>query len=229
MKFRSALTRGVTYGSIFGGAMAVFPVVAALVAKAPIIEIVQAGALVVFVWGTLGFLAGFCSHHESTTDGAGNSVAVSNISLGKRLLYRFVAGLLLSYIAGAIVCGIGFVIFWIWHGDFTDSTPRNFTPQERDAFFIAFCGCVGAEAAAICGCWLGALLAPGGNRLGPVAKNALFSSVFGLLMGGWLSGLVGFSLIQFSFELGIGVIAAASTGAFTGIAAAVFLRLRQFR
>jgi hypothetical protein len=226
MKFRSAWSRGLTYGSIFGGAIAIFPLVGAIVGKAPLIEIVQAGGITVLVWGTLGFLAGFASHRESVTDVVGNLVAVSSVSLFMRLLYRFVAGLLLSYIAGMVVCGIGFVFLWIWHADVFDSASRTWTPQEGDALFIGLCGAVGAEAAAICGCSLGALLAPGDNRLGPVAKNALLSSAFGVLVGGWLGGLVGFLLIQYSFELEIVAIVAASAGGLAGILAAVFLRLR---
>jgi hypothetical protein len=229
MKFRSAWSRGLTYGSIFGGAIAVFPVFAGFAGKAPFNEIALAGGVTVLAWGTLGFLAGFCSHRETKTDAAGNAVPVSEVSLIKRLLYRFVAGLLLSYIAGAIVCGIGFVIYVVWQGDILDSAPRRITRDERDAIFIAFCGIVGAEAAAICGCWLGALLAPGNNQLGPVAKNAIASSAFGLSVGGWLSGMVGIVVLQFWPDLAIALILAATAGAVTGIASAVLLRLGVFR
>jgi hypothetical protein len=206
--------------------MAIFPLVAGFVGKAPLIEIIQAGGITVLIWSTLGFLAGFTSHRESVTDAAGNLVAVSRVSRFKRLLYRFAAGLLLSYIAGMVVCVIGFVLLWICHADVFDSAPGTATPQERDSLFIAICAGVGAGAAAICACWLGALLAPGDNRLGPVAKNALVASAFSALVGGWLSGLVGFLLIQFSFDLEIFGIVAATAGGLVGILAAVFLRLR---
>jgi hypothetical protein len=219
-----------TYGGIFGGIMLVFPILAALFGNGPPLgEIALAGSFIVLIWGTLGFLAGFSSQNEPT---CGTVHDACRVSVTKRLIYRFVAGLLLGYIATCVVIGIVFGSYALATSDFLSATPPNLTRAQVQMLFVGFCGFLGAEAGAFAGCWLGAMLAPGGNQLKPIAKRALSSALLGALGGGWLGGLVGFSTwlanplarnpLQTNETVFIGL--AAAVGALAGIAAAIGLR-----
>lgn len=228
MKMKSAWSRGLLYGSIFGGAIAIFPILAALFGQAPLGEAAFAGGLVALIWGTLGFLAGVASHSEQPAETPGESVPSVQISVAKRMLYRFIAGLLLSYIAGAVVCAIGMGIYSVWQGDLFAMAVRRRTQEEFLVIFIGLCGMVGAETGAIAGCWLGALLSPGGNQLAPVARAALPSAILGALSGGWFGAIAGFLKLQFPSQEAVVIVVAVVVGAIGGIGSAVVTRLGGF-
>ena len=227
MAFKSAWSRGLWYGAIFGGTMALFPVIAALFGNAPVGEIALAGGTIAVIWGGFGFLAGFSSHSEQRSDAAGNPVQQVQISLFRRLLYRFVAGLFLSYIAGMIVMSLA--IYAAWQVDLFEPVNRRITDDERVLIFVGMCGTNAAVSGTVAGCWLGALLSPGGNVLGPIAKSALVTALFGALASGWLGALIGLVCFQCIGFGPVGAIAAASAGVLVGIAIAIVLRLFAFR
>jgi hypothetical protein len=227
MKMKTAWSRGLLYGSVLGGMMGIFPIAAAIFGDVPLNELALVGAMVVGIWGGLGFLVGYASHFETSNDSAGNPVTANDVSLFKRLVYRFVAGLLLSYGAAAVVSGIGFVAFYLWLGDF-DGPARTISEIERRMWFIAFCGMLGAETGTVAGCWLGALLMPGGNQFGPVARRAFHSAILGMLGGGWIGGMVGGLQLHFESERDMIAILAALAGAAAGMAAAIYIRRRGF-
>src|SRR6266704_7123536 len=58
MKMKTAWSRGLVYGGIFGGAIAVVPVLAGLLVHTPLSDVAAAGGMIILIWGTLGFLAG---------------------------------------------------------------------------------------------------------------------------------------------------------------------------
>lgn len=189
MRFRSAWSRGLCYGGIFAVAIGVFPLAAAVFGNAPLGELALASGLIVFFWGGLGFLAGYASHAETNPQSPAEHGTIEQPSLFKRLLYRFVAGLLLSYLAAMLASG---VLYAVVMGIGLDETPaRRVTERELRLLFVATCGAFGMYTGAIAGCWAGAMLTRGGNVLRPIAKVAFLSSLLGGLVGGWLAGGAG--------------------------------------
>ena len=229
MKPKSAWGRGLLYGGIFGGAIAVFPVCAALFGSVPLGEVALAGSMMALIWGSVGFLAGFCSHYEQPADSAGILDSGVQVSFIIRLLYRFVAGFLLSYIAGGVVIGIGLGMVVLADSDLIGPDIRRATPEVATLIKIACIGLIGAEAGAIFGCWTGALLVRGGNQLAPIARGAFVSALLGILTGGWFGGFVGLIDVQLSVSEEIVITSAAITGALAGILSALLMRASIFR
>jgi hypothetical protein len=229
MALNSAWSRGLCYGAVFGGIMAIFPALALILSEAPLEELALAGATIMGIWGTLGFLAGFCTHQEPRSDSDEQRRPVVETSLVKRLLYRFVAGMLLDYIAAMVVCGLGFALYALWEGGFDAAPNRRITEHDRRMFFVAFCGMVGAETGALAGCWIGSMLAPGGNILGPIARIAFIAGALGILTGSWIGALIGLLCRQYGDFNSAFPIAAAVAGALAGIGSAIFVRLRIVR
>jgi hypothetical protein len=140
MTFKSAWSRGFWYGAIFGGAIAVFPLLSALLGNAPIREVVLGSSAIALMWGAIGFLAGYASHSEPSADSAGNPVPSVQVSLFRRLLYRFVAGLLLSYIAGMVLIVIAIGVYFLWEAGVFGPEKRPVTEEIRHIIFVACYG-----------------------------------------------------------------------------------------
>jgi hypothetical protein len=228
MAFKSAWSRGLCYGGIFGGGIALIPVSVAIFSEAPVAGIAFGGGMIALIWGSLGFLAGYASHAEQRADPVGIALPSAEYSLFRRLLYRFVAGLLLSYIAGAIVSLLAAVLFFTWTTSLPAPADQAGREAERLMFFVAFCGLVGAETGAVAGCWIGAILVRG-NVLGPIAKAAFVTAIIGALLGGWFGTLIGVVWFNARGFEETGAIVAAVGGGVAGIAAAVITRLGIFR
>jgi hypothetical protein len=173
-------------------------------------------------------LIGFATHSEVFKDTPIDPTTGGEISLFRRLVYRFFAALALAYLTSVVVTLIVGAIMIIWITYF-DSTGRPTSREETRTLFIMLCGMIGASAGATAACWLGTLLAPGGNQLGPVAKRAFISAALGLLAGGWLGGMTGG--LQLIFESAFATIAsvAAIAGALAGMSAAIVVRQRGNR
>jgi hypothetical protein len=206
---------------VFGGTMSLFPIVGAFVSGVSE-ELLIASAITILVWGGLGFLAGFASHSERPANAAETPVPVGDVSLFRRLLYRFVAGFLLSYITVAVLFVVGAAAFALWHGNL-DSGPAHASLKELTLSAIVFSGFVGAGAGAVTGGWTGALLAPGDNVLGPIARNSFAAAALGALAGGILGLLAAVILLLLRSETWRpehSMIGATVVGPIAGIAAA---------
>lgn len=226
MKMKSALSNGLLYGGIFGGVICLFVILCAVFGDGPLEELALAGGVTVLGWGGLGFAAGFFSYHESRTDPSGHPIPGGRLAGIKHWLYRIVAGILLSYLVMLVASAIGLAVYYLlWDGDLP-AIGRN-SPEEMRLFFIGCCGMLGATVGTIAGCWLGALLMPGDDQLGNVAKGAFVAAILGLLGGGWLGALVGLVAPQYLAEFQT-IIVAAITGSFGGIIAAIIMRMRIF-
>jgi hypothetical protein len=227
MNTKSPWSRGLMYGGVFGGAIGVFVAIAALFGKAPLGEVALAAGITVLVWGALGFLAGFASHTEQHGNGQGERARDNDRPFFRRLLYRLVAGLLLSYIGAAVVFGSALAILFVWQPDLFAGTQRH-SREENAVLFVGLFCVIGAEAGVVTGCWLGALLAPGGNELRSVAKVALPSAGLGALVGGWLAALVSLLQVGFGFQEEIMIIPPVTGGTVAGAGSAVLVRLTAF-
>jgi len=227
MRPRSAWSRGLLYGGIFAGAMSVFPGLAVVFGdRSALGELALVGGLIVSIWGGLGFLAGYASHGEQRAGTAGPDSPIALPSFLRRLVYRFVAGMLLSYIAGMVICGLSVLAVLLL--DATHPVLENQVPvlrQGRVVILVGICGLCGAGTGTVTACWLGAMLARGGNVLKPIARAAFAAAPLGTLWGGWFGTSTGILWLWLAEFQDMTAIMAAIAGSIGGMLVAIVMRL----
>lgn len=227
MRMKSVLANGLLFAGIMGGAMAVMPMIAAIVSNAPLEDMALIGGIFL-VWASLGFAAGICSHDETETNRLGCQVPIKRIPGFRHWLYRIVAGLLLSYISAAVVGLLWVIPIFVSESGMDQVLLARFSREQvRLMVFMGMCGMMGATTGAPAACLIGAVVMPGDDRLANLANGSSISALAGLFAGGWLGGLIS-SLHPKLLDENQAIIFALIAGCPAGIAAAIFIRKRFF-
>lgn len=189
MRIRTPLGRGLLYGVLFGGVMGGMPLLAFLFQPTHLDrEAVLILTIMLSFWGGLGFAVGYLSFHEANADRSSQPLPPQSNRAFTYWAYRVVAGLLLGFVAGTVVWGFWFAPIIIWHF----STPnRGISSMELRILRPCVCAWIGSAIGSFMGGWLGAIVAPGENRVGNLSKWAFVASGIAALAGGAYSAAVG--------------------------------------
>jgi hypothetical protein len=224
---RSALSTAFIYGG--SSAALMFAIIGGiiLVAGGDWRTVVLGAGMNALTFGVIGFIIGFASHRQRP-EGPLEIIADSKPSFLKRWAYRFFGGLLVGFVAShvAVVLFIGAV--WLHYGGIEEfeKQERNFNQVQIE--FIAMAAMIGAEAGAMVGGFLGAMIAPLRYENVDVRKSSVMSAVLGLLAGAALSGSVA-TLSPRYLSQSYALFAAIVAGVLVGVAAAIVMRMRPYR
>lgn len=226
MKMRPDVACGLRYGAIASGIVSVIPLLAWALSDAPLDEVALVGGITMSLWGSLAFVAGFCSYRDPAA-ACDNAEEPPGVSGFKHWAYRFVAGFLLSYLASFVVGSILFVLMLVCMGLFEATIFRG---SDQRIFFLKLMsgGMLGSYVGSLTACWLGAMLSPGGNVLRPVAKCAALSAILGMLFGGFVGLIAGLMHPALGSEDKFFILAG-TAGGLAGIGAVLTLGRRFWR
>ena len=225
MQLKSSWSRGLLYGGICAGVVVVAVVVLAIIGGKFGQSVLGACVAGGIGWGGIGFLLGFFSHREPSLDPAGEPVPISRTATVKRWVYRLIAGLCLGHLGAMIVevLMLGLVVM-IYGGldEFLKSKP---TPESIRFHFLGLFIMIGSAMASMLGGFLGVMLAPLRFSSPSIIRSSLMAAALGGLAGAWFGGSLGLLYPQYLESDHCAVLSVVG-GALSGIAAAIFLRVR---
>jgi hypothetical protein len=142
MQTKSALTTGLIYGGASAAlTFVVMATVVLIIGQSWDVILIGPGMNAAF-FGVLGFIIGF-SGHRQTSVALDDVSAQERPSLLKRLGYRFVVGLLISFVASHVALVFFIAVLWAYFGSFEgfEKQKRNLNEVQLD--FVAIVAMIG--------------------------------------------------------------------------------------